>query len=191
MILMLLLVFIILLLLGLPLAFSVGIVGLAYFLQSEFLPAAVAVQRVSSASQSFPLLAVPFFVLAGHMMNRTGITDRLVNFSKLLVGWISGGLAHVTIVLSTLMGGVSGSAVADASMQARVLGPAMIGSGLSKGYSAGAIAVSSLITAVRTVKAIQSGPVSTRRAVRARFLLKPGDKHGELYGSPNRCQARF
>lgn len=144
---LLILIFIILLLLGMPLGFTVGLAGFTYFIGAEFLPLSVGVQRISSASQSFPLLAVPFFVLAGHMMNKTGITERLVSFSRLLVSWISGGLAHVTIVLSALMGGVSGSAVADASMQARVLGPAMMESGLSKGFTAGAIAVSSLITA--------------------------------------------
>src|SRR3546814_20751940 len=71
-------------------------------------------------SQSFPLLAVPFFVLAGHMMNRTGITVRLIACSNVLVSWMAGGLAQVCIVLSTLMGGVSGSAVADAALEARI-----------------------------------------------------------------------
>lgn len=140
-------IFIALLALGMPLAFTVGVAGFAYFLTSDFLPVTVAVQRVSSTSQSFPLLAVPFFILAGQLMNKSGITDHLVNFSRLAVSWIAGGLAHVSILLSALMGGVSGSAVADASMQARVLGPAMLGSGLSKGYTASAIALGSLITA--------------------------------------------
>ncbi|AJQ97051.1 TRAP transporter large permease [Gynuella sunshinyii] len=138
--------FVVLLLLEMPLAFSIGIAGLSYFLMSDYLPLTISVQKIASASQSFPLLAVPFFVLAGHMMNRTGISDHLIGFSKTLVSWISGGLAHVSIVLSTLMGGVSGSAVADACMEARVLGPSMIKSGLSPGYTAGVIAVSSLIT---------------------------------------------
>jgi tripartite ATP-independent transporter DctM subunit len=98
-------------------------------------------------SQSFPLLAVPFFVLAGHLMNASGITDRLLKVSLVAVGWMSGGLAQVAIVLSTLMGGVSGSAVADAAMEARILGPAMIAKGYGKAFSAAAIAVGSLITA--------------------------------------------
>src|SRR3546814_10487941 len=79
------------------------------------MPMSIGVQQVASASQSFPLLAVPFFVLAGHMMNRTGITVRLIACSNVLVSWMAGGLAQVCIVLSTLMGGVSGSAVADRS----------------------------------------------------------------------------
>lgn len=139
--------FVILLMAGMPLAFTVGVAGMSYFLTSDFLPLTVAVQRVSSTSQSFPLLAVPFFILAGQLMNKSGITDHLIHFSRLTVSWIAGGLAHVSILLSALMGGVSGSAVADASMQARVLGPSMLKSGLSKGYTAGAIAVGSLITA--------------------------------------------
>lgn len=140
-------VFALLLMLRMPLAFAVGIAGLSYFLSSDFLPLTVAVQRVASASQSFPLLAVPFFILAGQLMNKSGITEHLISFSRLAVSWIAGGLAHVSILLSAMMGGVSGSAVADASMQARILGPAMIESGLSKGYTSGAIAVGALITA--------------------------------------------
>ncbi|HEY7774400.1 MAG TPA: TRAP transporter large permease [Marinagarivorans sp.] len=140
-------VFTVLLVLRMPLAFAVGIAGASYFVGSEFLPLTVAVQRIASASQSFPLLAVPFFILAGQLMNISGITTHLIRFSQLLVSWISGGLAHVSIVLSAMMGGVSGSAVADASMQARVLGPSMIDSGLSKGFTSAAIAVGALITA--------------------------------------------
>ena len=140
-------VFFVLLVIRMPLAFAVGIAGASYFIGSELLPLTVAVQRIASASQSFPLLALPFFILAGQLMNISGITSHLIRFSQLLVSWISGGLAHVSIVLSAMMGGVSGSAVADASMQARVLGPAMIDSGLSKGFTSASIAVGALITA--------------------------------------------
>lgn len=139
--------FLVLLMAGMPLAFAVGVAGVSYFLTSDFLPLTVAVQRISSTSQNFPLMAVPFFILAGQLMNKSGITEHLIRFSRLTVSWIAGGLAHVSILLSALMGGVSGSAVADASMQSRVLGPSMLKSGLPKGYTAGAIAVGSLITA--------------------------------------------
>jgi len=111
------------------------------------LPYSIAVQRMVTATQSFPLLAIPFFVLAGNLMNATGITRRLVRFANILTGHLVGGLAHVSIVLSALMGGISGSAVADAAMQARFLGPSMIQRGYTKGYSAGVIALSALITA--------------------------------------------
>lgn len=141
------LVFAVLLLLGLPVAFTIGIAGFLFFVLSDILPMSIGVQKIASVSQSFPLLAVPFFVLAGHLMNESAITERLFRFSKITVGWMAGGLAQVSVVLSTLMGGVSGSAVADAAMEARVLGPTMLSEGYAKGYTAAVIAISSLITA--------------------------------------------
>lgn len=142
-----LVIFLALLLFGMPLAFSLLLAGFGYFAMAEHIPLMVAVQRIVAASQSFPLLAVPFFILAGQVMNKSGITKRLINFSNLLVAWITGGLAHVTIVLSALMGGVSGSAIADAAMQSRILGKPMIDAGFSRGFSSGIIAISALITA--------------------------------------------
>lgn len=136
-----------LMLLGMPVAFAIGIASFSYFLFSDMLPTSIGVQRIASATQSFPLLAVPFFVLAGNLMNATGITTRLIEFSSVLAGWITGGLAQVSIVLSALMGGVSGAAVADAAMEARILGPSMRERGYGRGYSAAVIAMSSLITA--------------------------------------------
>ena len=140
-------VFFVLLLLGAPVAFAIGISGFMFFLTSDIMPMSIGVQRIATVSQSFPLLAVPFFVLAGHLMNESGITERLFRFSHVAVAWMAGGLAQVSIILSTLMGGVSGSAVADAAMQARILGPRMISQGYSKGYAGAVIALSSLITA--------------------------------------------
>lgn len=140
-------VFTVLLVLGMPVAFAIGIAGFTFFLASSGLPLSIAVQKVASATQSFPLLAVPFFVLAGHVMNHTGITHRLLGFCNVMVAWMTGGLAQVSILLSGLMGGISGSAVADACMEARILGPTMIEKGYSKGYTASVIALSSLITA--------------------------------------------
>lgn len=139
--------FLVLLILGAPVAFAIGLSGFVFFLTSDVMPMSIGVQKVASVSQSFPLLAVPFFVFAGHLMNESGITDRLFKFANITVSWMAGGLAQVSIILSTLMGGVSGSAVADAAMEARILGPQMIGNGYSKGYSAAVIALSSLITA--------------------------------------------
>ena len=140
-------VFLFLLILGAPVAFAIGLSGVVFFMTSDVMPMSIGVQKVASVSQSFPLLAVPFFVFAGHLMNESGITDRLFKFANITVSWMAGGLAQVSIILSTLMGGVSGSAVADAAMEARILGPQMIGNGYSKGYSAAVIALSSLITA--------------------------------------------
>ena len=140
-------VFAVLMILGMPVAFSIGIASFLFFVQSDFVPVSISVQRIASATQAFPLLAVPFFVLAGNLMNVTGITPRLISFSITVTGWIAGGLAQVSIVLSALMGGISGAAIADAAMEARILGPSMAERGFSKGYTAGVIAVGSLITA--------------------------------------------
>lgn len=90
--------------------------------------------------------AVALFNLAGHLMNATGITRRLLAFASALTGWMAGGLAHTSIVLSALMGGISGSSVADASMEARILGPTMRRHGYAGGFTAAVIALSSLIT---------------------------------------------
>lgn len=140
-------VFAILLLLNMPLAFTIGIASSLFFINNDNVPYQIAVQRMTTSTQSFPLLAVPFFVMAGHMMNETGITKRLINFAKVLTGHMAGGLAQVSLVLSALMGGISGSANADAAMEARVLGPSMVKEGYSKAYIAGVIGVGSLITA--------------------------------------------
>lgn len=141
------LLFFALMFLGMPVALAIGLSGFSFFALNGSIPVGIAVQQIATASQSFPLLAVPFFVLAGHMMNKTGITHRLIGCSNVLVSWMAGGLAQVCILLSTLMGGVSGSAVADAAMEARILGPEMIRRGYSKGFTCAAIAVGSLITA--------------------------------------------
>lgn len=133
--------------LGMPIALAIGISGFSFFVLNSVIPVGIGVQQIATASQSFPLLAVPFFVLAGHMMNKTGITSRLITCSNVLVSWMSGGLAQVCILLSTLMGGVSGSAVADAAMEARILGPDMIRRGYSRGFTTAVIACGSLITA--------------------------------------------
>lgn len=140
-------VFFILMAIGAPVAFAIGISGFLFFLTDPTMPTSIGVQKIATMSQSFPLLAVPFFVLAGHLMNESGITERLFRFSHVAVGWMAGGLAQVAIVLSTVMGGVSGSAVADAAMEARILGPSMVSRGYGKGFSAATIAVGSLITA--------------------------------------------
>lgn len=138
-------VFFVLLLLDVPLAFSVGIASMLFFYQPG-LTSMVAVNKIVSMSQSFSLLAMPFFVLAGNMMNETGITKRLIKFALVLTGHLRGGLAHVSCILSCLMGGISGSNNADAAMECRILGPPMIKHGYSKSYTAAVIGMTSLIT---------------------------------------------
>lgn len=83
------------------------------------------VQKSISATQSFTMLAIPLFILAGNLMNATGITKRLMRLANVLTGHMYGNVGQVSCVLSTLMGGVSGSAVADAAMETRILGPEM------------------------------------------------------------------
>ena len=139
--------FFILLILGMPLAFSIGISSILVFAFNDSVPLIVPVQKMISATQSYPLLAILFFVLAGNLMNHTGITKRLVHFCYVVTRHLIGGMAHVTILLSALMGGISGSAVADVAMQSRLLGSAMDKRGYSKGYAAASISLSGLITA--------------------------------------------
>ncbi len=132
--------------LGMPVAFAIGIAAFMFYVFGP-VPVSISVQKIASVTQSFPLLAVPLFVFAGHLMNEAGITSRLIRLSTVLTGWIAGGLAQVAILLSALMGGVSGSAVADAAMEARILGPAMLERGYTRGFASATIAVGSLITA--------------------------------------------
>ncbi|NLO61058.1 MAG: TRAP transporter large permease [Spirochaetales bacterium] len=139
--------FIIFLVMGMPVAFAIGISGVAFFLQHPELPFTTTVQLPISQTQNFAMLAVPLFIFAGNLMNSSGITKRLMKLSSVLTGHMHGGLAQVSVVLSTFMGGVSGSAIADASMEARVLGPDMIKRGYSKGYTANVISWTALITA--------------------------------------------
>jgi tripartite ATP-independent transporter DctM subunit len=132
--------------LGMPVAFAIGCAAFLFYLFGP-VPPSIAVQKIVSTTQSFPLLAVPLFVFAGHLMNESGITERLIRLATVLTGWMRGGLAQVAIALSALMGGVSGSAVADAAMEARILGPSMLARGYSRGITCAVISVGSLITA--------------------------------------------
>ena len=144
---LLLIAFVVLLCLNMPIAFVIGIAGIAYFLTNGTIPLSVAVQRVVAQTQSYSFLAVPFFIFAGSLMNETGITKNLLKLAQIITRKMWGGLAQINILLSTMMGGVSGSACADASMEARVLGLDMVRRGYPKGYSAAVTCLSSLITA--------------------------------------------
>ena len=142
-------IFIVFLAMGMPVAFAIGISGTFFFLQyTGQLPFTMTIQLAISQTQNFPLLAIPLFIFAANLMNDTGLTQRLITLSAVLTGHMRGGLAQVSVVLSTLMGGVSGSAIADAAMQARILGPDMMKKGYSKGYAACVIATTALITPI-------------------------------------------
>jgi tripartite ATP-independent transporter DctM subunit len=140
--------FLTLLVMGMPVAFAIGISGALFFVQHPELPFTIPVQVTVSQTQNFALLAVPLFILAGNFMNKSGITDELLNLASVLTGRLKGGLAQVSLTLSALMGGVSGSAIADAAMQARMLGEAMVRRGLPRGFAAGAISFGSVLTPI-------------------------------------------
>ncbi|MGD8110458.1 TRAP transporter large permease [Vibrio sp. TRT 17S01] len=135
------------LILRMPLAFAIAIASLLFFVMDGRSSLIIPVQKMVLASQNPALLAVPFFVLAGNLMNAAGITRRLIAFCSTLTAHLVGGLAHVTVLLSAIMGGVSGSAVADVAMQSKILGPAMLKRKYSKGFVAASIGLSGLITA--------------------------------------------
>jgi len=139
-------VFLLLLGLGVPIVFVLGISGACwlYLLGDPSLFPLIS-QRLFSGMFSYPLLAVPFFVLAGALMSRAGITERLVRFSNLLVGKLPGSLAHVNIVSSIFFAGISGSAVADTAAIGSLLIPAMKKSGYDLDFSAAVTASSSVI----------------------------------------------
>jgi C4-dicarboxylate transporter DctM subunit len=109
------LTFFVLLLLNVPIAFALGIASTAALLYEPTLPINSIVTRAFVGVDSFTLLAIPFFIIAGELMNACGITERIVAFARSLVGFIRGGLAHVSIVSSMFFAGISGSATADAS----------------------------------------------------------------------------
>jgi len=148
-VLLVVILFIVFLVMGMPIAFAIGISGAVFFLQNmDSLPFSMTVQLAISQTQNFPLLAIPLFIFSANLMNETGLTQRLINLASVLTGHMRGGLAQVSVVLSALMGGVSGSAIADAAMESRILGPDMLSEGYSKGYAATVLTIPSNITAI-------------------------------------------
>ena len=137
-VLILVLSFLILLGIGVPIAWSIGISSLFTMLVSiPAMPAFTTVeQRMATGLDSFALLAIPFFVLAGQLMNRGGIARRLIDFAKTLVGSLPGGLAHVNIIAAMLFGAISGSAVAAASAIGGFMGKRMEDEGYDKAFGA-------------------------------------------------------
>lgn len=139
--------FLILLFLGMPVAFAIAVSGFAFFLMRPEIPWTILVQKSLSTTQSFTMLAIPLFIFAGNLMNNTGITSRLVKLANVMTGHMYGSIGQVSVVLSTLMGGVSGSAVADAAMECRILGPEMTKRGYAPGWAAAVNCLSGLIVA--------------------------------------------
>lgn len=117
-----------------------------YFMLNPSVNPIVFAQQAITGSESIPLLAIPFFVCAGIFMNYTGVTRRIMDFCSAVTGRMNGGLAQVNVLLSTLMGGLSGSNIADAAMQSKMLVPEMERKGFSKEFSSVVTAASSMIT---------------------------------------------
>ena len=132
------------LLLGMPVAIALAGASALYILTGN-VPAMVVAHRVINGVDSFPLLAVPFFILAGNLMNTAGITERIFNFALALVGWMRGGLGHVNVGASVIFAGMSGAAVADAGGLGAIEIKAMRAAGYDPGFSVGITAASSTI----------------------------------------------
>ncbi|MCW5649903.1 MAG: TRAP transporter large permease [Ramlibacter sp.] len=130
---------------GLPVAIAMAGASLAYILVSGNLPPFVVIHRMVSGIDSFPLLAVPFFILAGNLMNNAGITTRIFNFALSLVGWLRGGLGHVNVLASVIFAGMSGTAIADAAGLGTIEIKAMKEHGYSTEFSVGVTAASATL----------------------------------------------
>jgi tripartite ATP-independent transporter DctM subunit len=126
--------FAIMIILGIPISFSLGISALLSAYAAGMGPAIIA-QRVAASMQSFPLLAIPLFILAGSIMARGGVAKRMVDFAYILVGPLPGGLAIVNCIESMFFGGVSGSAVADVSSTGSIMIPMMVQKGYDRDFS--------------------------------------------------------
>ncbi len=134
--------------LGLPIAFALLATGVALMWHMNMFDAQILAQNVIEGANSFPLLAVPFFMLAGEIMNAGGLSRRIVNFALTLVGHVRGGLGYVAIMAAVIMAALSGSAVADAAALAALLLPMMHRAGYDRARSAGLLSAASIIAPI-------------------------------------------
>ncbi|ENO77517.1 MULTISPECIES: TRAP transporter large permease subunit [Thauera] len=131
--------------LGLPIAFALLLVGVAMMMHLDMFDAQIVAQNLINGANSFPLLAVPFFMLAGEIMNAGGLSKRIVNIALATVGHVKGGLGYVAILASCILASLSGSAVADAAALSALLVPMMVAAGHDRKRSAGLIAAGGII----------------------------------------------
>ncbi|MCB8839832.1 TRAP transporter large permease [Aurantimonas sp. VKM B-3413] len=134
-----------LIILGVPVAIALAGASTIFLLVDGHVPTVVVAHRMINGVDSFPLLAVPFFILAGNLMNTAGITERIFDFAKSLVGWMRGGLGHVNIGASVIFAGMSGAAVADAGGLGAIEIKAMRDANYEPGFAVGITAASSTI----------------------------------------------
>src|SRR5512142_2286179 len=130
---------------GIPVAVAMAGASLVYIRMSGSLPPFVVIHRMVSGIDSFPLLAVPFFIMAGNLMNHAGITNRIYNFALSLVGWLKGGLGHVNGIGSVIFAGMSGTAIADAAGLGTIEIKAMRDHGYDLEFSVGVTAASATL----------------------------------------------
>nr|WP_145552434.1 TRAP transporter large permease subunit [Variovorax boronicumulans] len=133
---------------GVPISFALLASGAALMVQMDMFDAQILAQNLIEGSNSFPLLAVPFFMLAGEIMNAGGLSRRIVQFAMALVGHVRGGLGYVAIGAAVMMAALSGSAVADAAALSALLLPMMVAAGHDKARSAGLLSAASIIAPV-------------------------------------------
>ncbi|EGT0645066.1 MULTISPECIES: TRAP transporter large permease [Citrobacter] len=131
-----------------PIFISVLVAILIYFFMAGDISPLIAIQRIIGAGENVTLLAIPFFILLGNLLNYTGITHRMLKFTGVLSGHYPGGLAQSNVLLSTMMGGLSASNLADCAMLSKMLVPEMTKLGYSKGFSTAVTAAGSLITPI-------------------------------------------
>jgi len=134
--------------LGMPIAFALLISGIALMMHLGIFDSQIISQNLISGADNFPLMAIPFFILAGELMNRGGISDKIINFALALVGHIRGGLGYVAIIGAVLFAGLSGSAVADTAALGAILIPMMVAAGYDRNRSTGLIAAGGIIAPI-------------------------------------------
>ena len=130
---------------GMPIAFALLLCGMALMVHLDMFDAQIIAQNVINGADSFPLMAVPFFLLAGEIMNTGGLSRRIVNVALSLVGHVRGGLGYVTILAGCLLSALSGSAVADAAALAALMVPMMVRAGHNRAHSAGLVSAAGCI----------------------------------------------
>jgi tripartite ATP-independent transporter DctM subunit len=165
-------IFVVALLVGIPIAFVLGASAIYYFLFLGKLPLDMIGQKLYAGCDNFILLAIYFFILAGELMNRSKITDSLINFSRLLVGKIHGALAQVNIVVSVFFAGITGSGVADTAAIGSVLIPAMQKEGYTAEYATAITVASSVI-----------GPIIPPSVVMVIYSMSTGASVGALFAA--------
>jgi len=168
----LILIFVLLLVIGLPIAFVLGGTSLFYFFFLSKVPMEMIGQKLYAGIDNFVLLAIPFFILAGELMNRSKITDALIEFSRILVGKIPGALAQVNIVASVFFAGITGAGVADTAALGSILIPAMTKEGYTPEYSAAVTCTSSVI-----------GPIIPPSIVMIIYATCTGESVGALFAA--------